>query len=285
MANSRDFETGFTVGMLMGNKKATNLTNININKNGLYEVPKDSEYDGYNNINVYVPDRYDEGYADGKESVVIESLSINENGTYTVPEGVKGYNPIMVNVQASGTNIQSLNITENGTYYASNYNCNGFDPITVAVPDNYDNGYDDGYNTGHADGFAIAAGIYGPGTSGPEGQYYAYIYFADQSNSWYKGQWNLWIYIYDMQTKTKITEARGVGFATGVRHPASIVDVMFIPKSEWVYDIKVTCKDDLTYIVDTDPIRYIVATTNLTTITLTPSNCIVSTEHPGPEYS
>ena len=49
--------------------------------------------------------------------------------------------------------ITPLTVTENGTYTATDYGCDGFDPVNVQVPDRYDEGYADGYNDGYDAGY------------------------------------------------------------------------------------------------------------------------------------
>lgn len=43
---------------------------------------------------------------------VIESLSVTSNGTYTVEEGVDGFNPVVVNVPSSGTEINNADMVK-----------------------------------------------------------------------------------------------------------------------------------------------------------------------------
>ena len=63
-----------------------------------------------------MPDRYDEGYADGEAAVKAK--------------------------------IQSKTITANGTYTAAADGLDGFDPVIVNVADRYDEGYQDGVQHG-----------------------------------------------------------------------------------------------------------------------------------------
>ena len=51
--------------------------------------------------------------------------------------------------------IQPLTVTENRKYEVP-AGVDGFNPVSVNVPDRYDEGYQDGYNRGYDDGFKIA---------------------------------------------------------------------------------------------------------------------------------
>ena len=99
--------------MMSGGSPAV-IQPIIITENGKYEAPEGT--DGYNPINVSVPDRYDEGYADGEAAVKAK--------------------------------IQSKTITANGTYSAATDGLDGFDPVIVNVPDRYEEGYIDGQENG-----------------------------------------------------------------------------------------------------------------------------------------
>ena len=143
-------EAGYEQGKTDGvNEQKTKLESISITENGTY-----SKEDGYNQIEVNVPDlngSYDEGYAQGKTDGVneqkskLETISITENGTYTKEDG---YNQIEVNVpdlngsynegygqgKTDGVNeqkskLESINITENGTYNKED----GYNHIEVNV--------------------------------------------------------------------------------------------------------------------------------------------------------
>lgn len=89
-----------------------------ITENGTYTAPE--SIDGYSPIVVNVP----------APLPIVEAKTITENGTYTAPEGVDGYSPVTVDVPIPS--IIPVTLTENGTY--TNYDGNGFNPITVAVP-------------------------------------------------------------------------------------------------------------------------------------------------------
>ena len=165
------YDDGFNVGYGQGktdgaNEQKGKLESINITENGTY-----TKEDGYNNIEVNVPDlngSYDEGYAEGKTDGVneqkskLESINITENGTYSKEDG---YNQIEVNVPdlngsynegyAQGktdgvseqkSKLESISITENGTYTKED----GYNHIEVNVTD-LNGSYEEGYEQGQAD--------------------------------------------------------------------------------------------------------------------------------------
>ena len=67
--------------------------------------------------------------------------------------------------------IKPLTVTENGLYTAPN-GVDGYSPVSVGVPDRYDEGYqkgyDDGYNDGYKDGFQYASDIINGNTTPQE---------------------------------------------------------------------------------------------------------------------
>lgn len=63
---------------------------------------------------------------------VIEPLSVNENGAYTPEEGVDGFSPVEVEVEANPV-IQPLTVSSNGVYTPPE-GVNGYSPVTVNVP-------------------------------------------------------------------------------------------------------------------------------------------------------
>ena len=172
------YDDGFNVGYGQGktdgvNEQKSKLETINITENGTY-----SREDGYNHIEVNVPDlngSYNEGYAQGKTDGVseqkskLETISITENGTYSKEDG---YNEIVVEVpdlngsyddgfnvgygqgKTDGVNeqkskLESISITENGTYTKED----GYNHIEVNVTD-LNGSYDEGYEQGQADAAA-----------------------------------------------------------------------------------------------------------------------------------
>ena len=135
------FNAGYNQGKTDGvNEQKSKLETINITENGTY-----TKEDGYNQIEVNVPDlngSYEQGKTDGvnEQKSKLESINITENGTYTKEDG---YNHIEVNVPdlngsydegyAAGeqagynsgytqgqadvaANARVLNVTENGVY-------------------------------------------------------------------------------------------------------------------------------------------------------------------------
>lgn len=164
-------EAGYNQGKIDGiDEQKSKLESINITENGTY-----NKEDGYNHIEVNVPDlngSYDEGYAEGErvgyaqgktdgvneQKGKLESINITENGTYRKEDG---YNEVVVNVpdlngdynegyaqgKTDGVNeqkskLESISITENGTYNRED----GYNHIEVNVPDlngSYDQGQAD----------------------------------------------------------------------------------------------------------------------------------------------
>lgn len=115
--------------MIMMSGGGANIQPLAVTENKEYNAA-DYGYDGFNPVNVNVPDRYDEGYKDGY------------NDGYN-----EGYTDGEAAVKAK---IQSKTITKNGTYYASDDGLDGFDPVNVNVPDKYDDGYLDGFESAMA---------------------------------------------------------------------------------------------------------------------------------------
>ena len=117
-----------------------NIQPLTVTQNGRYDAPAGA--DGYNPIDVNVPDRYDEGYKDGYDAGYKDGYD-------------EGYTDGEAAVKAK---IQSKTITKNGTYYAADDGLDGFDPVNVNVPDKYDDGYLDGYLDGFESAMAYTSG-------------------------------------------------------------------------------------------------------------------------------
>lgn len=108
------FIAGYLLGLEDGG--GANIQSLTVTQNGRYDAP--AGVDGYNPVDVNVPDRYDEGYKDGYD------------------EGSKdGYDEGYADGEAAvKAKIQSKTITKNGTYYAADDGLDGFDPVNVNVP-------------------------------------------------------------------------------------------------------------------------------------------------------
>ena len=64
---------------------------------------------------------------------VIEPLSVRANGVYTPEEGVDGYSPVTVAVEAPLPVIEPLSVTANGVYTPEE-GVDGYSPVTVNIP-------------------------------------------------------------------------------------------------------------------------------------------------------
>ena len=73
------FIAGYILGLGEGGKSAV-IEPLNVTENGKYEAPEGT--DGYNPVNVSVPDRYDEGYQDGYSdaSDIYQTIINQQNG-------------------------------------------------------------------------------------------------------------------------------------------------------------------------------------------------------------
>ena len=70
------------------------------------------------------------GLADSREPVLTD-ISVAENGEYLPPEGYDGFGKVTVNVSSQAA-INELIVSEPGAYIASDYGCDGFDPVNVS---------------------------------------------------------------------------------------------------------------------------------------------------------
>ena len=139
-------EAGYNQGKTDGvNEQKTKLESISITENGTY-----TKEDGYNQIEVNVPDlngSYNEGKTDGvnEQKGKLTQIRITENGTYAKEDG---YSEVVVDVPdlngsydegyAQGktdgvseqkSKLESINITQNGTYSKED----GYNHIEVNV--------------------------------------------------------------------------------------------------------------------------------------------------------
>lgn len=81
----------------------------------------------------------------GGEGGKVKPITITENGVYNAPEGYVGFAPVDVNVKSTAV-IQPLSVSEPGVYNASDYGCDGFDPVNVS--DKYKNLYEQALGLG-----------------------------------------------------------------------------------------------------------------------------------------
>ena len=106
------FIAGYLLGLEDGG--GANIQPLSVTENKEYNA---ANYgcDGFNPVDVNVPDRYDEGYKDGSKDGYDEGYADGE--------------------AAVKAKIQSKTITANGTYTAAADGLDGFDPVIVNVPD------------------------------------------------------------------------------------------------------------------------------------------------------
>lgn len=109
------FSEAAMIMMSRGNKV---IQPLSVTEYGTYSIDAPDGVDGFNPVNVQLPDRYDEGYQDGYKKGHEDGYS-------------EGYADGESAVKAK---IQSKTITENGVYYAADNGLDGFDPINVQVP-------------------------------------------------------------------------------------------------------------------------------------------------------
>ena len=176
------------------------LTTLSVTENGTYTPP--SAYDGFDVVRVNCSDRYQEGYQDGVNSVIINSLTV----------------------------------TENGTYNAANYGCNGFDPVNVNVPDNYDSGYSDGYSDGYGTSFEVAEEYYNE----PDltKQYYVYVVTGTNQYGEYKNVECGYYDTSDMSNKYAIG-AGWIADSIYYSYDTKIVSIEWVQQSTNRYNMKV----------------------------------------------
>ena len=114
-STANSFETGMTIGMMIGGKKAK-LKTLNVKENGIFKPTEEDNCDGWNEVNVDV-------------DPVLRTLNVSENGTYEAPDDIDGYDTVNVDVDPV---INSLYVTENGTYTAPD-GVDGYNPVEVNV--------------------------------------------------------------------------------------------------------------------------------------------------------
>lgn len=126
-------EIGSISGDIAKDEQVVNYPTIT--ENGSYEILPDSgKVMSKANVEVAVPERYDEGYSKGKQDGYTEGYQ----------KGVTDTEP----------NLIPLDATENREYTPSD-GVDGYSSVTVNVPLRYDEGYSAGHETGLADGKEI----------------------------------------------------------------------------------------------------------------------------------
>ena len=103
-----------------GTAKPTQTKTIDVVENGTYKVTPDSgKVLSSVTANVDVPERYEEGFQDGVDSVKLQEKTATENGVILPDEGFSGMSKVTVDVPASGGGKEeqekTVTITENGT--------------------------------------------------------------------------------------------------------------------------------------------------------------------------
>ena len=161
-------EEGYQNGYNKGLEDAEpNLYVETITENNKTYTPKD-DFDGFSEVIVNVPERYDEGFEDGKSagieegynegkadgieegkaSVKLYDETITESGSYTVEPktGFDGFSSVIVDVadryqegydkglEDAEPVLESLTVTENNKTYTPSDDIDGFNSVTVDIP-------------------------------------------------------------------------------------------------------------------------------------------------------
>lgn len=164
-------EEGYQNGYNKGLEDAEpNLYVETITENNKTYTPKD-DFDGFSEVIVNVPERYDEGFEDGKSAGIEEGYNegktdgiaegkasiklydetVTESGSYTVEpkDGFDGFSSVIVNVEdryQEGYDkgledaepvepvLESLTITENNKTYTPSDDIDGFSEVIVDIP-------------------------------------------------------------------------------------------------------------------------------------------------------
>ena len=187
--------------MIMMSGGGANIQPLTVTQNGRYDAP--AGVDGYNPVDVNVPDRYDEGYKDGYD---------------------EGYADGEAAVKAK---IQSKTITKNGTYYAADDGLDGFGPVNVNVPDNYDDGYDKGYE----DGWEVSASYYDGSGASTDKPYLLHVYVGTVSVPGYQNTNPVFFDIYEKKDGAWSKVKRTMHYANGNAHYSYDTKINYIKLS------------------------------------------------------
>ena len=186
-----------------------NIQPLTVTQNGRYDAPAGA--DGYNPIDVNVPDRYDEGYKDGYDAGYKDGYD-------------EGYTDGEAAVKAK---IQSKTITKNGTYYAADDGLDGFGPVNVNVPDNYDDGYDKGYE----DGWEVSASYYDGSGASTDKPYLLHVYVGTVSVPGYQNTNPVFFDIYEKKDGAWSKVKRTMHYANGNAHYSYDTKINYIKLS------------------------------------------------------
>lgn len=95
-----------------------NIEPLTVAENGEYNAPDGVH--GFNPVNVNVPLKYDEGYADGykasQDSIKLQEKTATENGDVVADEGFTALKKVTVAVPIKAEQEKTLEITKNGTF-------------------------------------------------------------------------------------------------------------------------------------------------------------------------
>lgn len=131
-------------------------------------IEPDSPYVALKKVVVNVPERYKEGFENGRvegyeegyqagldvNNFVTGALEVDENDTYYPSDyNVDGFSSVKVAVPEREPVLEPLTATENKTYTAPE-TIDGYSSVVVQVPLQYDEGYEDGKADGIAEGVA-----------------------------------------------------------------------------------------------------------------------------------
>lgn len=89
------------------------------------------DYSGISKVQLNAPDGATVVF---RGDPVINELTITENGTYEVPEGVDGYNPVVVNVESSGSGEKILYMDAELLNAGGAYPADADDYTTAVIP-------------------------------------------------------------------------------------------------------------------------------------------------------
>ena len=99
-----------------GTAKPTQTKTIEVVENGTYKVTPDSgKVLSSVTAKVNVPERYEEGFQAGVDSIKLQEKTITENGEFKTDEGFTGMSKVIVAVPIKEEQEKTVDITENGT--------------------------------------------------------------------------------------------------------------------------------------------------------------------------